>query len=93
MSQLKATPGPWVIDNGDICQRTKHGLRVIATTSPPADGDEDANTHLIAAAPELYEALEAMLRAFDDRQIHPSFKPFPAVEAAEAALAKARGEA
>ncbi|OYR25698.1 hypothetical protein CEV34_2667 [Brucella pseudogrignonensis] len=48
---------------------------------------EIANAHLIAASPELYEALEDVLGL-----ITPEFKECPMVAFAKAALAKARGE-
>lgn len=46
-----------------------------------------ANAHLIAAAPELYEALEGVLGL-----IQLEFEQSPMVAFAKAALAKARGE-
>lgn len=78
MSDTKWTPGPWVIDPAtrpaEVC--TIHGLSVEKTDGQGwayvrgelgywgADHDEQmANAHLIAAAPELYEALTAFERA------------------------------
>lgn len=49
-----------------------------------ADNEEaDANAHLIAAAPDMYEALADLVNAFDGE---PGFGP------AKDALAKARGK-
>jgi hypothetical protein len=61
------TPGPWLHNpyDGwrDICQRTgPNSCHVIATVSYSVDGEGDetdrANARLIAASPNLYEALE-----------------------------------
>ncbi len=60
------TPGPWTIMamDADIGCRTILGGRsyfAITETVGLSDDDEDrANAHLIAAAPELLEALEAI---------------------------------
>jgi len=52
--------------------------------------DSEANAHLIAAAPELYQALEALCELADGLGEHLEFDA--ACENARAALAKARGE-
>ena len=62
------------------------------TPFPHYSGDEpvpaSANAHLIAAAPDLYEALKATVAALaSSGSMHQK-----ALDAAEAALAKARGE-
>lgn len=50
----------------------------------------EANASLIAAAPDLYEALELLL---NDVEHYPAWqRPCHAVDSARAALAKARGE-
>lgn len=55
------------------------------------DGDQStANAHLIAAAPDLYDALRSAVGAMEVLD-HP--KDFGALKKANAALAKARGEA
>ena len=76
------------------------GMGAIAAVYCSGDGDEwmkngdnpkfieaVANAHLIAAAPDLYEALEANVDAMDNLGISGG-----AMDAARAALAKARGE-
>ena len=53
----------------------------------------DANARLIAAAPELYEALEAMVAAWHTRYCDDGPDLDEIEQRARAALAKARGEA
>lgn len=54
---------------------------------------QDANAHLIAAAPELYEALEAVLAAGRAGTLSESFEQMKVAHLlALAALRKARGE-
>ena len=50
--------------------------------------ENQANAHLIAAAPELYEALERMVADYDIGEMTET----PILDVANAALAKARGE-
>ena len=92
--ETKFTPGPWtanryVGERDNWFVRGPNDERVCGSGSGPV---VEANARLIAAAPDLYEALTEMMASFDDRQINPNFKPQPAVAKAEAALAKARGE-
>jgi len=108
MSEIKFTPGPWLFSS------YKSGTSVIvidgkefdvATVSYP---NRDANAHLIAAAPELYEALKAVLEIETEEgapsapshtssgksgSIAWSVKAREVYSNAHAALAKARGEA
>lgn len=55
------TPGRWtlVIKPGDITVEVRS--RAIAALLGPPDGETIANGHLIAAAPELADALEVAL--------------------------------
>ncbi len=87
------TTGPWSISvsYGEAGDLRKHAevrasgcliARVYSDpTAPPV-----ANAHLIAAAPELFAALEEMEAALGFGSEH------PCVERARAAIAKARGE-
>ena len=53
----------------------------------------ESNAHLIAAAPELYEALDDVVKMLDDNEVPISYEYYcTALEPARAALAKARGE-
>lgn len=80
MSERKWTPGPWAV-------RDARGIRgangeCVASTYCAAPA-EDAN--LIAAAPDLYEALADIHSKLDHNLAE--------YDAADKALAKARGEA
>ena len=82
------TPGPWHVDNS-----SPGGGNVQSKSGPVADTLRFGNTHneamadyanarLMAAAPELLEALQYVLSAHGE-QLHDAF------EAAHAAIAKA----
>lgn len=87
MSETKWTPGPW---NGrDIKISDQEGAGIsICFTYPPRD-EYRANTHLIASAPELYEALDSIVRSAEENNAAINM---PLIAAAKTALAKARGE-
>lgn len=58
------TPGPWVVDDdGDVC--TDDLERLVAAVDwrhvSLRNGEALANAHLIAAAPDLLHACEALL--------------------------------
>lgn len=104
MSELRATPGPWqrslsketggsFIEHIDS-QYVSHIVAFVHAShdmfDPPIPTKEDeANAHLIAAAPELYEALVALMDLESRDRVMPAG---PEWDAARAALAKARGE-
>ena len=98
------TPGPWFVERGVedfegefyVC----HGLTVCdATTVCNPHIEPDA--HLIAAAPDLFEALESLIPGrlcgenwnLSDSEHVPIDITFGELRAARTALAKARGEA
>lgn len=93
MSERKWTPGPWAV-KGDRGIRGANGECVASTyCAAPA---EDA--HLIAAAPDLYVALEAVLGRYTDLVAsgdagHWDCEDELEVKLARVTLAKARGEA
>ena len=67
MTETKHTPGPWVRDCWDILGNDgKDGTGHVCEISRPNSGDEfywregeaDANARLIAAAPDMLEALK-----------------------------------
>ncbi|MBH9442481.1 hypothetical protein ACTMQP_12600 [Pseudomonas aeruginosa] len=92
----KHTPGPWGQDKWGSLQ-TEGGqdvlLRGITTISAGSDeriAEAEANTRLIAAAPELLEALRACVSRITDEVADAEF--LDEVEQARAAIAKATGQ-
>ena len=95
--QPKWTKGPWPIKPtgdfkriviGDGLVDGPGGYEVAEVYSDDCDRDEAlANAHLIAAAPDLYAALDGLLGLLDAGSLYE-----PQAYAARAALAKARGE-
>jgi glycine/D-amino acid oxidase-like deaminating enzyme len=93
------TPGPWTRCDGmgeRYTLRADNGETLIATAYFPrgrknATDERKANARLIAAAPELYEALDELARMADQwsGQIEP---PPPALDRAWRVLAKARDD-
>ncbi len=81
-AETKWTPGPWYADPGFVGKK-----RALFVTTPGRDGFRpwsDSDAHLIAAAPDLYEALEGALQLLEiDGAKHNIWRR---------ALAKARGE-
>jgi hypothetical protein len=68
MSKLQHTPGPWKIGtpppNGEQTIGLDNGL-MIAISTTGDNIDSKANAHLIAAAPEMLEALITTYKAFN----------------------------
>lgn len=110
MSNNLFTPGPWLIDQGSfVYALNENGTNVFWAHVQPgshADGyrkftdtpkaEVEANARLIAAAPELLEALEWAMSSgrFNYVQRTSSNSGFcDSVDKARAAIAKARGEA
>lgn len=100
MSEAKHTPGPWVIDHetrpAEVCciYGTNHPNSFVYVRGAlgywSADRDENmANATLIAAAPELLEALRELLAEAED-----GIATSPLARSkARAAIAKATGAA
>ena len=95
----KHTPGPWATDEADHDEpyqdiKIKAGKhRTVCTVwiddAPVRDfnAEQDANARLIAAAPELLEALKELMVAAD----RVSAEPVTWLGKARAAIAKAEG--
>jgi hypothetical protein len=101
MNEIKPTPGPWVADGYDVRQSGSNGSRMVAAicyTGPlhtPASEypkscrlQDEANARLIAAAPDLLEALEEMAR-FCETGDYDGTDP---LDMAFEAIKKAKGE-
>lgn len=83
MSERKWTPGPWIggtWEGDDKCEVLDDNLMLVARTKT------QANAHLIAAAQDLYEALEAAFNHLDYDKDEETYMMV------HDALAKARGE-
>jgi hypothetical protein len=87
----KHTPGPWAAElwnnssTDDIGWTiTRNGSRVPTSTFDGDEAEAEANARLIAAAPDLLEALSAMLEQFNYNTIT------GIVHDESAAIAKAR---
>lgn len=92
------TPGPWEGDRTAVRSEGPRGRQVclceISVRGRPYDETYDealANARLIAAAPELYEALAGMVRQWEPAYPIENDEQ-AAYDAARAALSKARGE-
>lgn len=67
------TPGPWRAKDGEIVAADGDILGVVYRTEAwssgePVETEDQANARLIAAAPDLLEALKAFVAA-DDKQL------------------------
>ena len=97
MSETKHTPGPWRIlrQNGKQFIQAGPVYFSIAEVAGPSNAGREreltANVNLIAAAPDLLEALKMFVREYegtgsDDRETRPE------MIAARAAIAEATGQ-
>jgi len=100
MTKKKWTPGPWGYAEYYSGARNEYGVgpSEFDTVAHVRHGSDDiagsckANAALIAAAPDLYEALKRMESHF--RMLQPEMdEPGSVMFQARAALKKARGEA
>jgi hypothetical protein len=101
MTQNKFTPGPWQYWTGSLSRSPGiYGPRVpnkdrnwIADIRVGDPKVQEANAQLIAAAPEMYEALEWLLPIAETYlRLAPNHPDNAKVESARFALRKARGE-
>ena len=100
MKEAKFTPGPWRVDElfcADI--QAPDGLDVATccpwTLNRHTYGEEaEANANLIAAAPDMYEALEAAILEYGKPggPWNVPSSPGTWIDKAKAAIVKARGE-
>ncbi len=92
------TKGPWRQGHGrDISEGTAEvyagDAKIAAANTHPKTGDWYANARLIAAAPDLYNALADVLSAWEGKSgMGTVFEMERALPSVRAALAKARGE-
>jgi hypothetical protein len=85
----KHTPGPWTVgDSGGYLNQMK--IEPAIGVVYGAGEEIQANAHLIAAAPELLEALQELKEELFQHAEGNYLRPF--LDKAEAAIAKAKGE-
>lgn len=100
MSEFKGTPGPWVIDANDVGSKWNidalNGESVALSHQVSNDkgwSKRDANTLLIAAAPELLEVLQEIIDIFHVEYNRETRLSIDIIERkARSAIAKALGE-
>jgi hypothetical protein len=103
VSETKWTPGPWTLVDvtGDEIAITTEArmaddiipiVEVLIDWNEPLESEQQANALLIAAAPELYEALERALNWLSSYPGQGTMGIDGPYEQARSALAKARGE-
>lgn len=83
MKEFKGTPGPWSVNHHYNWIESENADRVVIVGSQDFS-DNDAN--LIAAAPELLEALQDALHCYDKHGEYPEW------DFARQAIKKALGE-
>ncbi len=110
MSETKWTPGPWLRDGRTVYALEHAGWRKsveqfknrfyasVQQTPTTPEEEIEANARLIAAAPELYEALAEFMDIWNSSDSRSASKQAQARRAAmwtkaNAAIAKSRGEA
>lgn len=99
--ETKFTPGPWEVHKGIdrsarlfVCELGAHGFKVFSehriTRIPSYSlASTEADAHLIASAPDLYEVLETTLLHLQ----HPNqFENEEVIKQIKKVLAQARGE-
>jgi hypothetical protein len=98
MNDKKWTKGPWEVDFQNchvgqvaVCHGDGDGYWEVWSPNWGGGIDQEANAHLIAAAPELYEALDELADLMQG-VIDGDYKPDSyTLQVAKVALAKARG--
>jgi len=77
------TPGPWFYDESIATKILINAKHAAVAVVPYLDDEAKANARLLAAAPELFDALQALVSAVSEPAL---------VAQAHAALRKAQGK-
>lgn len=88
----KHTPGPWRISNV-LSNRLQIGVKGEEIAALQYGENKEANAHLIAAAPEMLEALHLAVGHLEQRQVLDGVKSHRTntLKVLNAAIAKAEG--
>ncbi|CAK7037523.1 hypothetical protein [Providencia sp.] len=98
--EFKGTPAPWLTDRNNCHSgriATVHGcenndwVEIWSTDWPESESVQEANAHLIAAAPELLEALIELTESAKEA-IDGLGDLSDAIDTAKSAIAKALGQ-
>lgn len=92
MKEFKGTPGPWSINHYYNWIESENADKVVIGGS---QGYRPDDAQLIAAAPELLEALQELISGYEDREQSGMFDMLvhgDLIEKANAAINKALGE-
>ena len=99
MSGVKHTPGPWTVSvvNSVVCVQATDEIGQQFDICSMSNFDMEANARLIAAAPDLLEALADMKRVFGDPVTRRALgghneRQQLAILSASSAIARARGK-
>lgn len=96
MSEFKGSKSPWLISGeSEKWNRIIDANGDLITTCFAMQNEDDANANLIAAAPELLEALQEMVAIVKKHTYPQPDKPsstYGRMEAAEAVIARALGQ-
>jgi hypothetical protein len=91
------TPGPWLVRPAEVTSGwglcVGNGKHIVAQLKGPAGAEKVANASLIAAAPEMLEALLDLVALLPDPELDVDAVQREYVLAARAVIAKATGEA
>ncbi|WP_144140597.1 hypothetical protein [Providencia rettgeri] len=103
--EFKGTPAPWLTDRNNCHSgriATVHGcenndwVEIWSTNWPESESVQEANAHLIAAAPELLESLRELVSAMERYEIDVDesapVKHKEMMNKANSAIAKALGQ-
>ena len=94
MKEFKGTPGPWAGKDVGICRQDRAGLQLgfIMTHDENRVAECAANAHLIAAAPDLLEALQNATRVLEAGKNVKFPDWIETIQKSKAAISKALGE-
>lgn len=104
MKEFQGTPGPWIADKtsravGPISHDDDQSYGILIPVAwvefDQDEGIQASNQRLIAAAPELLEALKELISGYEDREQSGMFDMLvhgDLIEKANAAIKKALGE-